>query len=46
MYGHQAVGLLPDDYPQFVAKDEGAHIWDTDGDRSGHPKVAIPPSPP
>jgi glutamate-1-semialdehyde 2,1-aminomutase len=28
MYGHQAVGLLPDDYPQFFEKGEGAHIWD------------------
>ena len=33
MYGHQAVGLLPDDYPQFFAKAEGAHIWDVDGNR-------------
>ena len=33
MYGHQAVGLLPDDYPQFFARGEGAHIWDVDGKR-------------
>ncbi|MDB5495243.1 MAG: hemL [Phenylobacterium sp.] len=33
MYGHQAVGLLPDDYPQFFEKGEGAHIWDVDGRR-------------
>jgi len=33
MYGHQAVGLLPDDYPQFFQKGEGAHIWDADGQR-------------
>ena len=33
MYGHQAVGLLPDDYPQFFSKAEGAHIWDVDGNR-------------
>lgn len=33
MYGHQAVGLLPDDYPQFFEKGEGAHIWDVDGNR-------------
>jgi glutamate-1-semialdehyde 2,1-aminomutase len=33
MYGHQAVGLLPDDYPQFFEKGEGAHIWDADGRR-------------
>jgi len=33
MYGHQSVGLLPDDYPQFFEKAEGAHIWDADGNR-------------
>ncbi|MFC3070658.1 aminotransferase class III-fold pyridoxal phosphate-dependent enzyme [Phenylobacterium soli] len=33
MYGHQAVGLLPDDYPQFFEKGEGAYIWDVDGRR-------------
>lgn len=33
MYGHQAVGLLPDDYPQFFERGEGAHIWDADGRR-------------
>ena len=33
MYGHQSVGLLPDDYPQFFARGEGAHIWDADGRR-------------
>ena len=33
MYGHQAVGLLPDDYPQFFEKGEGAHIWDVEGRR-------------
>lgn len=33
MYGHQAVGLLPDDYPQFFERGEGAHIWDADGNR-------------
>ena len=33
MYGHQAVGLLPDDYPQFFSKADGAHIWDADGKR-------------
>lgn len=33
MYGHQATGLLPDDYPQFFAKAEGAYIWDADGNR-------------
>lgn len=33
MYGHQAVGLLPDDYPQFFKRGDGAHIWDVDGNR-------------
>jgi len=31
MYGHQAVGLLPDDYPQFFSKAAGARLWDADG---------------
>jgi glutamate-1-semialdehyde 2,1-aminomutase len=31
MYGHQSTGLLPDDYPQFFDRGEGAHIWDVDG---------------
>ncbi|HEX7946026.1 MAG TPA: aminotransferase class III-fold pyridoxal phosphate-dependent enzyme, partial [Phenylobacterium sp.] len=33
MYGHQSVGLLPDDYPQFFERGEGAHLWDADGKR-------------
>jgi glutamate-1-semialdehyde 2,1-aminomutase len=33
MYGHQSVGLLPDDYPQFFERGEGAHVWDADGTR-------------
>ena len=33
MYGHQSTGLLPDDYPQFFARGQGAHIWDVDGRR-------------
>ena len=33
MYGHQSTGLLPDDYPQFFAKAEGAHLWDVDGQK-------------
>lgn len=33
MYGHQSVALLPDAYPQFFAKAEGAHLWDVDGNR-------------
>ena len=31
MYGHQSVGMLPDDYPQFFARGEGARLWDVDG---------------
>ena len=33
MYGHQSTGLLPDDYPQFFARGEDAHLWDVDGNR-------------
>jgi glutamate-1-semialdehyde 2,1-aminomutase len=33
MYGHQSTALLPDDYPQFFERGEGAHIWDVDGTR-------------
>lgn len=33
MYGHQSVGLLPDDYPQFFTGGDGAHITDADGKR-------------
>jgi glutamate-1-semialdehyde 2,1-aminomutase len=33
MYGHQSVGLLPDDYPQFFRGGDGAHITDADGRR-------------
>ena len=31
MYGHQSVMLLPDDYPQFFERAQGAHLWDVDG---------------
>lgn len=33
MYGHLSVGLLPDDYPQFFQRGEGAYLWDADGRR-------------
>lgn len=33
MYGHQSVMLLPDDYPQFFERAQGAHLWDVDGNR-------------
>lgn len=31
MYGHQAVTNLPRSFPQFMARGEGAHVWDVDG---------------
>ena len=31
MYGHQATLLLPDAYPQFFSRADGARIWDADG---------------
>ncbi|MDX2238383.1 MAG: aminotransferase class III-fold pyridoxal phosphate-dependent enzyme [Hyphomonadaceae bacterium] len=31
MYGHQATTLLPDGFPQFFARAEGARLWDVDG---------------
>jgi glutamate-1-semialdehyde 2,1-aminomutase len=31
MYGHQSVAKLPASYPQFMARGEGAHVWDVDG---------------
>jgi len=33
MYGHQSTAMLPDDYPQFFSRGEGAHLWDADGAR-------------
>ena len=33
MYGHQSVMLLPDDYPQFFERAQGAYLWDVDGNR-------------
>ena len=33
MYGHQSVRLLPDVYPQFFSKAEGAYLWDADGNK-------------
>ncbi len=33
MYGHQSVALLPDGYPQFFGRAEGAYLWDVDGNR-------------
>jgi hypothetical protein len=31
MYGHESVALLPEDFPQFFSRGEGARIWDADG---------------
>jgi glutamate-1-semialdehyde 2,1-aminomutase len=33
MYGHQSVNALPDGFPQFFSKAEGAYLWDADGNR-------------
>ena len=31
MYGHQNANGLPDGFPQFIARAEGARLWDLDG---------------
>ena len=31
MYGHQNAGLLPEGFPQFFERGDGARIWDVDG---------------
>jgi len=31
MYGHQAAGPLPPEYPQFMRAGRGARVWDVDG---------------
>jgi glutamate-1-semialdehyde 2,1-aminomutase len=31
MYGHQATLLLPEEYPQFFGRADGARLWDVDG---------------
>lgn len=31
MYGHQSVAGLPAAFPQFMARGEGARVWDVDG---------------
>lgn len=33
MYGHESVRLLPEGFPQFFDRAEGAYIWDADGNR-------------
>ncbi|HWA60543.1 MAG TPA: aminotransferase class III-fold pyridoxal phosphate-dependent enzyme [Caulobacteraceae bacterium] len=31
MYGHQATGMLPADFPQFFSRAKGGRLWDVDG---------------
>jgi glutamate-1-semialdehyde 2,1-aminomutase len=31
MYGHQSVAILPDVFPQFFSRADGARLWDADG---------------
>jgi glutamate-1-semialdehyde 2,1-aminomutase len=31
MYGHQNAATLPPEFPQFLHRGEGCHIWDSDG---------------
>jgi len=31
MYGHQSAAILPDVFPQFFTRAEGARLWDADG---------------
>ncbi len=31
MYGHESVGMLPAEFPQFFARAQGARLWDADG---------------
>ena len=33
MFGHEAVHLLPESFPQFFSKAKGSYIWDVDGNR-------------
>ncbi len=33
VYGHQSTRLLPDSFPQFFSRAEGAYLWDVDGNR-------------
>lgn len=33
MYGHESVALLPDSFPQYFARAEGAYLWDADGNK-------------
>ncbi|MEL8055931.1 MAG: aminotransferase class III-fold pyridoxal phosphate-dependent enzyme [Pseudomonadota bacterium] len=33
VYGHESTMMLPDSYPQFFERGEGAYLWDTDGNK-------------
>jgi glutamate-1-semialdehyde 2,1-aminomutase len=33
VYGHQSTAMLPDAFPQFFARAEGARLWDADGNQ-------------
>ena len=33
VYGHESTLLLPESYPQFFSRAEGAYIWDADGNK-------------
>jgi glutamate-1-semialdehyde 2,1-aminomutase len=33
MYGHESVALLPEAFPQYFSRADGAHLWDADGNR-------------
>ncbi|QCI68310.1 aminotransferase class III-fold pyridoxal phosphate-dependent enzyme [Phreatobacter stygius] len=33
MYGHESAALLPDTFPQYFARADGAYLWDCDGNR-------------
>jgi glutamate-1-semialdehyde 2,1-aminomutase len=42
MYGHQAAGPLPPEYPQFMREGRGARVWDV----AGNEYVDLPWKPP
>ena len=33
IYGHESTRLLPESFPQYFSRAEGAYIWDADGNR-------------
>lgn len=44
MYGHESVRLLPDDFPQYFSRAQGAKIWDVDGNEYYDYMCAFGPS--